>query len=186
MHRGSFKTVLSDEDRDQVPDRWCSLSACGQEFWQILNQWLWNLRLDLGEHLSSSPMRLTAFAPAQASEPAPAEQTCEQASEPILYGPPRWARRSFTKGFAGADFALQPDGTLRCPAGHPLYAQERRPERDGSLRLLYTARLCHCRPCPLREHCQESATATIKARRVSAVFWPLASSPPPSSSSQQD
>src|SRR5438105_4002906 len=62
---------------EQDPDRWCSHTACGQEFWQILNQWLWNLRLDLGEHLSSSPMRLTAFARAQASEPAP-EQTCEQ------------------------------------------------------------------------------------------------------------
>ena len=183
LHRGSFETVLSDEDREQDPDRWCSHTACGQEFWQILNQWLWNLRLDLGEHLSSSPMRLTAFARAQASEPAP-EQTCEQASEPILYGPPRWARRSFTKGFAGADFALQPDGTLRCPAGHPLRVQECRPERNGSVRMVYGALITHCRPCPLREQCQGSTT-TIKPRQVSAVVWPLASTasapaqPPP-------
>jgi hypothetical protein len=183
LHRGSFETVLSDEDREQDPDRWCSHTACGQECWQILNQWLWNVRLDLGQHLSSSPMRLTEFAPAQTSEPAH-EQTCEQASEPILYGPPRWARRSFTKGFAGADFALQPDGTLRCPAGHPLTVQERRPERNGSVRLVYGARLCHCRPCPLRERCQESTT-TIKPRQVSAVFCPIASNasapaqPPP-------
>jgi len=37
-HRGSFEQVLSDEDDEQDPDRWCSRTACGQEFWQILNQ----------------------------------------------------------------------------------------------------------------------------------------------------
>lgn len=73
-------------------------------------------------------------------------------------------------------------GALRCPAGHPLYLQERRPERNGSLRMLYAARIGHCRSCPLRAQCQES-NITIKPRRVSAVFWPLgashsASSPP--------
>ena len=71
----------------------------------------------------------------------------------------------------------------RCPANHPLYLQERRPERDGSLRLLYAARIGHCRACPLRAQCQESST-TLKPRRVSAVLWPLSSShaessPPP-------
>src|SRR6266568_4310920 len=81
-----------------------------------------------------------------------------------------------TKGFAGADFALQPDGTLRCPADHPLYPQERRAERDGSVRVLYAARSGHCRSCPLRAQCQENTT-TSKPRRVSAVFWPLTSPP---------
>ena len=52
--------------------------------------------------------------------------------------------------------------------------QEQDPDRDGSLRVLYAARIGHCRSCPLRERCQESAT-TIKARRVSAVYWPLSS-----------
>jgi hypothetical protein len=69
---------------------------------------------------------------------------------------------------------VQPDGTLRCPAGHPLSVQERRPERNGSLRILYSARLCHCRPCPLKGQCQEAVT-TIKPRRVSAVLWPISS-----------
>jgi hypothetical protein len=90
--------------------------------------------------------------------------------------PPHWARPSFTHGFPGSAFTPQPDGTLRCPAGHPLYVQERRPERNGSLRVLYAARIGHCRPCPLREQCQESGT-TLKPRRVSAVFWPRASPP---------
>jgi hypothetical protein len=182
LHRGSFETVLSDEDREQTADRWCSRTAFGQEFWQILHQWLWNLRLEFGQHLSPSPMRLTAFAPAHdeatvvSKELLPNEATVAS-SESVSYGPPKFARRSFTKGFAGADFALQPDGTLRCPAGHPLTVQERRPERHGSVRVVYGARMTHCRPCPLRAQCQES-TMTKKPRQVSAVLWPIESSAP--------
>ncbi len=39
LHRGSFETVLADEDAEQDPDRWCSHMPSGQEFWQILSQW---------------------------------------------------------------------------------------------------------------------------------------------------
>jgi hypothetical protein len=39
LHRGSFETVLADEDQEQDPDRWVSHTPCGQEFWQILSQW---------------------------------------------------------------------------------------------------------------------------------------------------
>ena len=193
LHRGSFETVLADEDREQDPDRWCSRTACGQEFWQILNQWLWNLRLDLGQHLSPSPVRLTEFAPAAEPPAVPPSDPVEEPlsvapsqppkapplvlpSEPVQYGPAQWARPSFTKGFAGSDFVAQPDGTLRCPAGHPLSVHERRPERHGSVRVIYGARIAHCRPCPLRAQCQETTT-THKPRQVSAVLWPIASIP---------
>ena len=185
LHRGAFETVLSDEDKEQDSDRWCSHSAWGQEFWLILAQWTWNLRLELGHALHPTAMRTTEFAPASAHEEASAApDPVPQPSEPtpITYGPPQWARQSYTKGFAGADFALQPDGTLRCPADHPLYPQERRSERNGSLRILYAARISHCCSCLLREQCQESAT-TIKARRVSAVYWPIPSHSPISSGS---
>ena len=64
LHRGSFETVLADEDREQDPDRWCSHAPCGQEFCQILHQWLWNRRLAFGQQLTPSAMRLTEFAPA--------------------------------------------------------------------------------------------------------------------------
>ncbi len=173
LHRGAFACVLGDEDQEQDPDRWCSHTAWGQEFWQVLSQWIWNLRLELGHRLHPTPMRISAFAPAEAAPdrvPRPSEPA------PVAYGPPQWAHQSYTK--AGADFSLQAAGTLRCPAGHPLSAQERRPERNGSLRVLYAARLGHCRACPLRERCQESGTATIKPRRVSAVLWPVIGPPP--------
>lgn len=175
LHRGSFETVLADEDQEQETDRWCSRTPWGQEAWQIVNQWIWNLRLELGQHLAPIPMRTTEFA--VASEPMEASEPMG-ASEPaplVEYGPPQWARRSFTHGFAGSAFLLQADGTLLCPAQHPLYAQERRPERDGSLRVLYAARIGDCRHCELRGQCQESLS-TSKPRRVSAVYWPLTSS----------
>lgn len=178
LHRGSFETVLADEDAEQDADRWVSHTACGQEFFQILAQWLWNLRLELGQHLAPAKVRTTEFAPAHdvpsvsANAPDP-----EHAPVPIVvYGPPHWANPSFTGGFPGSAFTLQPDGTLRCPANRPLYAQERRPEHDGSLRVLYAGRIGHCRTCPLREQCQESSS-TKKPRRVSAVFWPIEPDP---------
>jgi len=178
LQRGAFETVLADEDQEQDPDRWCSHTACGQESWQILSQWVWNLRLELGHALHPTPMRTTEFAPAQA-EPVAKPGGAAQAD--VSYRPPEWAV-SRMGCIAGSQFTPQPDGTLRCPAGSPLYPQERRPERDGSLRILYAARIGHCRPCPLRQECQGYGTATKKPRRVSAVLWPqglAASSPSP-------
>ncbi len=173
LHRGSFETVLADEDEEQDPDRWCSCTPSGQEFWQIISQWLWNLRLELGQQFSPTAMRITDFAPAHVPEPAPAASPAPEAQVafPVVYGPAQWARTSFTGGFPGSAFTPQPDGTLLCPANHPLYAQERRPERDGSYRVLYAARIGDCRTCAIRSACQESSAST-KPRRVSAVFWP--------------
>jgi hypothetical protein len=179
LHRGSFETVLADEDIEQDPDRWCSHTPCGQEFWQILSQWVWNLRLELGQRLSPAAMQTTEFAPAGETEPAPSAPVSEpvaasEAAPVLVYGPPQWAQRSFTGGFPGSAFTLQPDGKLLCPANHPLSPQERRPERDGSYRLLYAARIGDCRSCHLRASCLESMD-TKKPRRVSAVFWPISS-----------
>ncbi|GHO58339.1 hypothetical protein [Ktedonobacter robiniae] len=158
------------------------LYPCGQEFAQILAQWIWNLRLELGQALSPSELRTTEFAPpsvvelihaCETAEPAaPVEYPALNTSMSAAYGPPKFARPSFTHGFPGSAFTPQPDGTLRCPANRPLYPQERRPERNGSLRVLYAARIGHCRSCSLRAQCQESST-TLKPRRVSAVLWPL-------------
>src|SRR5438876_41138 len=184
LHRGSFEPVLADEDQEQDPDRWCSHTPWGQEFWQIVSQWIWNLRLELGQTLSSSDLRTTEFAKAAAVSPACAIEPAaivespplSQQTPPVHYGPPTFARPSFTGGFPGSAFTPQADGTLRCPANHPLYPQERRPERDGSLRVLYAARIGHCRDCALRSQCQESSSS-LKPRRVSALLWPLADTP---------
>ena len=183
LHRGAFETVLSDEDKEQDVDRWCSHTAWGQEFWLIVAQWIWNLRLELGHVFHPTPMRTTEFAPAQ-PESAVKPGSAVQATT-VAYQPPVWAV-SRMGCIAGEHFTPRPDGTLQCPAGFPLYPQERRPERDGSVRVVYAARIGHCRSCSKREECQGYGAATKKPRRVSAVLWPhetteevAALSPPP-------
>ena len=166
LHRGAFENALSDEDLEQDPDRWCSHAPLGQECWQILSQWVWNLRLELGHQLEPTPVRTTEFAPALAPEPDAAAPASGYASAEVAL--------PFKQGrFSGRDFVLQPDGTLRCPAGQGLSATEERREADGSLRLVYAARISQCRPCPLREQCQWHGRATAKPRRVSVLLHPL-------------
>lgn len=132
----------------------------------MINQWVWNLRLELGHQLVPSPLRTTEFAqallPAQdCAAPASGYATAEVALP-------------FKQGrFSGRDFVLQPDGTLRCPAGQALSATEHRTEADGSLRLVYAARIRQCRGCPLREPCQWHGKSTQKPRRVSVLLHPL-------------
>ncbi len=176
LHRGSFETALEDEDEELDPDRWCSHSAWGQEAWQIVAQWTWNLRLELGHQLKPEPLRTTEFAPALPphNEHVPTRPTSPPTSTPASGYAPSATATSWKAGrFTGTDFPLQPDGTLRCPAGNLLVPHERRRERDGSLRVVYSANIRDCRPCPLREQCQWSGSATAKPRQVSILLHPL-------------
>ena len=173
LHRGAFEPTLSDEDAEQDPDRWCSHSAWGQECWQVIAQWVWNLRLALGHRLSPTPIRTTVFAPALSPQSEPTATRPASSPPATGYGPPTSATSWKTGRFTGTDFPLQPDGTLRCPAGQSLRVQERRPEADGSLRVVYAASIRHCRSCPLREQCQWEGHATAKPRQVSVLLHPL-------------
>jgi len=171
LHRGAFEPALADEDVEEDPDRWCSHAACGQECWQIVSQWVWNLRLELGHQLEPSCMRTTEFAPAI---PPSKEQTADSPAPAAGYGPPATATSWKAGRFTGSDFALQPDGTLCCPAGKTLHPTEQRTEHDGSLRVRYAARILDCRTCRLREQCQWHGQQTTKPRRVSLLLHPLA------------
>ncbi len=132
LHRGSFETTLTDEDVEQNADRWYSHTPWGQEFAQILAQWTWNIRLELGQQLFPAELHTTEFAPARDAETpstnAPAPEVAPM--PPVMYGPPQWACPSFTHGFPGSAFTPQPDGTLRCPANHPLYPPARPVSRE--------------------------------------------------------
>ena len=179
LHRGAFEPALSDEDKEQDPDRWCSHAAWGQECWQLVSQWVWNLRLELGHQLEPTPLRITEFAPAIPEQNAQTVMHSAESAPASGYGPPTTATSWKTGRFTGADFPLQPDGTLRCPAGSTLTLQERRQEADGSLRLVYAASIRNCRPCPLREQCQWNGSATAKPRQVSVLLHPLVVAPEP-------
>ncbi len=166
LHRGAFEPLLSDEDQEIDPDRWCSHSAWGQECWQVVAQWTWNLRLELGHQLHPDPVRTTEFAPAL---PPPSPHAAPASG----YAPPHVGLSWKAGRFSGQDFALQPDGTLRCPADQKLFAHEQRREADGSLRIVYGASIRSCRPCPLRGQCQWNGHATAKPRQVSVLLHPL-------------
>src|SRR5258708_12905382 len=112
LHRGAFENALADEDQEQDPDRWTSHSASGQEAWQLISQWVWNLRLELGHQLAPDPVRTTEFAPAL--PPIPAHTAPTSGYAPPQVGLPWKAGR-----FSGQDFALQPHGTPRSPPGPP-------------------------------------------------------------------
>lgn len=172
LHRGAFEPALSDEDQEVDPDRWCSHSAWGQEAWQIVSQWIWNLRLELGHQLEPEPVRTTEFAPAH-SPPSP------HTAPPAGYAPPQVGLPWKAGRFSGQDVALQPDGTLRCPADQKLTLHEQRREADGGLRVVYGASVRSCRPCPLRHQCQWEGSATKKPRQVSVLLHPLQAGPAP-------
>jgi len=133
--RGAFEGVLSDEDVEEDPDRWCSYTECGQEFWQIACQWeaIWgtetrNLRLALGKKMQAEPLREIEWAPPKEAtlllpipEPIPQE-----------YGPWQLAGdggRAHGQ-IAGEAFVWQEDGKLLCPSGASLWLSEVRQENE--------------------------------------------------------
>lgn len=166
LHRGAFEPILSDEDKEQDPDRWCSHAAWGQDCWQLVSQWVWNLRLELGHQLHPEAVRTTEFASAL---PPPPPHTAPASG----YAPPEVGAAWKAGRFSGQDFSFQPDGTLRCPANQMLTPHEQRREADGSLRVVYGAGIRGCRPCLLREQCQWQGSKTSKPRQVSVLLHPL-------------
>lgn len=158
--------------RSKTPTGGVLMRPAFQEAWQIVSQWVWNLRLELGHVLEPTPMRTTEFAP-PVKEPT-AEQVPAQGYDKSSIALPWKAGR-----FSGQDFALQPDGVLSCPAGKTLRPTEQRREADGSLRILYSARILDCRGCPLRKQCQWHGEATTKPRRISVLLHPLRVGPAP-------
>ena len=79
--------MLADEDVEEDPDRWCSYTECGQELWQIACQWVWNLRLSLGQRMQEMPLREIEWAPSK--EAPPFFGVVEDVQEE--YGPWQWA-----------------------------------------------------------------------------------------------
>jgi hypothetical protein len=165
--RGAFEAVLADEDLEEDPDRWCSYTECGQELWQIACQWVWNLRLALGQQMQASTLREIEWAPAK--EAPPLFVTVENAPEE--YGPWQWARAfgAATGRFGAEAFSLQENGMLRCPAGASLWLSEVRQEMAFTQRAVYVASQTNCPYCELRGQCLGRGAKGNRARRVSAV-----------------
>jgi hypothetical protein len=98
LHRGAFEPTLSDEDQEIDPDRWCSHSAWGQQCWQLVAQWVWNLRLELGHQLEPTPLRISEFAPAIPSQSGQAAARLASPAPTAGYDPPAPATRLGKQG----------------------------------------------------------------------------------------
>ena len=196
QQRGSFEQVLSDEAGEQDPDRWCSRTPCGQEFWQILTQWVSPVRLRLGSVAPPQPLRWTAWEAASTtrgeSEPvdaspagigeAPAPDdplpVAVPATQPVgaddlvpTDGPlavsQPWAKAR--RRFAAQDFTLRADDTLTCPTGKVLRPRERRMLPNGDLRVLDAATAHDGRTGPQAAAGLGRGAAGAQPRRVSGV-----------------
>ncbi|MEW6737792.1 MAG: hypothetical protein AB1489_41310 [Acidobacteriota bacterium] len=222
--RGGFEQTLNEEDVEQDPDRWCSGNGYGQEFWQLLSQWLWNTRLRLGYEAIEPQQRRTLWNnlsnikeiiiedkiidPILSDAKPDGEKKIENpliesldnlanANVKELYNinPPRFGSRSYTaaktistkiaqsikakakgrsKGkFAGDDFKLQEDGTIRCPANKILtIASKRKTPRYE--RIIYEASIADCKKCNLAADCMEKGK-TVKRGRSFSICLPIIS-----------
>jgi hypothetical protein len=167
LHRGAFEPQQAAEDQEIDEGlAGAAIPPGGRSVGPSCRNGSPNLRLELGHVLKPEPLRTTEFAPAYAESTEQQPCTCG-------YGKPAVAAPWKAGRFSGQDFALQADGTLRCPANQTLSVHERRKEADGSLRVVYGASIRSCRPCPLREQCQWSGAATAKPRQVSVLLHPV-------------
>lgn len=62
--RSGFETTFMHEDKEQQPDRTYSLNPAGQEWCQVLCQWIWNERLRQGFAAKGEPTRCTIWSEA--------------------------------------------------------------------------------------------------------------------------
>jgi hypothetical protein len=188
--RGGFEQTLSEEDRELATDRVVSGNPYGQEAWQILTQWVWNLRLQLGWRATPCAPRVTRWAEAvvsgverdvidavalDAAAPEAASSTQETALEaPSSAVEPNASVDLSTLAAQAPDpsragFTPQPEGTLRCPEGKVLKRVGLRGVRIRSVR--FQARASDCRSCARAATCLGPKATGAWGRRVN---WPLA------------
>lgn len=178
--RGGFEQTLSEEDREQDGDRWVSGNPHGQEFWQILTQWAWNLRLRLGALAEPGTLRTTLWSEAcVAPLPAPSAVTLVPEAAPVVGVPaptapaptapaassPAAVTRADTGAarFTPADFHLQTDGTVQCPQGVSLRLIGK---VAGGKSVCFQAPVKLCRACPLAAQCWRPTPKATHGRRV--------------------
>lgn len=201
LGRGGFEASLADEDRQTDPDRFVSGQTHGQQFWQILCQWVDNVRLRITpispacrETLWSAAAQPAAEAVVdrvfgeeslaedtppkggceESKEQAPMEAIAEQQSPPP--GRVASARGRGSGRYGGTDFVWQSDGTLRCPAGASLVYVGKHARRGCTS---YAAPASVCAVCVERHRCLGGGSRVLSGRSV--TVWPSSEPQAPSS-----
>ncbi|MBD2095721.1 hypothetical protein H6F90_11210 [Trichocoleus sp. FACHB-591] len=191
--RGGFEKLLSDEDVEQECDQWCSWQPNGQEFWQVLSQWVWDWRLWAGLADQPQAVRQIIWVPA-VTEPLDSDTTATALDEALVlsqvqapcpsadaadYGPMQvagaWAR---SRGkFAGADFTLLDERTLQCPAGNAMCRREVRQSQLGDLLILFGINPRTCQRVSLKSQCLADGSKGSGGRRITVIRRKLSNGP---------
>lgn len=191
-HRGAFEQVLADEDQEQATDRWCCYHAAGQDCWQLINQWVWNLRVAVGYAAHAPVLRWTRWTPAVVAPPVFTDSAADPALPPplppgiplpddivravaplpdptdtVTYGPLELCAGPHGVGrYSSAEFHIVDDHPI-CPAGKPLKVEQRDLVANGDLCLRFAARRADCHVCAQQAACM--GTPTSHGRRISGI-----------------
>jgi hypothetical protein len=193
QERGAFEATLGQEDRELPTDRWVSFADHGQEFWQILCQWVWNLRLRAAARARAAPTtpeplepEATAIRgesvvlppPARASEQGP-RTGVEPAAATAVTPPDEAGASTSTRvgaAFGTGCFERTDAHTVRCPAGVAMHASERVVRAIGPC-VRYQAPPKACQQCALSVACRGPEPDPRHGRRITLPVWPANGSP---------
>ncbi len=207
LERGAFERTLGEEDRELPTDRWVSYRENGEEVWQILCQWIWNLRLWRGvEALGAVPDRDVVDTLAEAIEgesvtlsetelvfvsDAIVEPAVEASVEPAVEASVEPAVEASVEPAVEAQVVAVPFGSgafrqrsallVVCPSGVEMHASERVHLAKES-RIRYAAPGAKCAECEWSMACRGSTAKEARGRRItmrdgSSAAPPLASQP---------
>lgn len=192
LARGLLENGLRHEDQEQQIDRWVSISADGQSFYQLIALWVANQRLWLGQRAEpDNGRRTTLWSPAAASSraysqvappPAPTQPPSVPTTPPPMAKaaspPPKPAatcrvpaartRRPFTD----KDFRVSAQRTVHCPAGTQLSRRNRVALGGGHERWIFAASYDACLRCPLALECIGEALPKVSCRQVAYRLCP--------------
>lgn len=194
LARGLLENELLHEDQDQQIDRWVSITADGQSFYQLLALWTANQRLWLGQRAAPDSGRTTLWSPAQTRDRAysqvvpapptpPVAATCVpvvQAAEPPTppAAPPtaaaacRMPAARTRRPFTHQDFRVSAERTVHCPAGVRLSRRHRVMLGGGHQRWIFAAPYDACLRCPLALECIGEALPRASCRQVAYRLCP--------------
>ncbi len=177
LGRGSFEGVLGQEDAEIKTDDWRSFSPQGEDLWQILCQWVWNHRVQLGSLIvpeESPAERVLKFeAVTTAHQGMPVDLEWEEAKK--MDDLQRWLEekketelwQERPSGNEGV-FTCNPEGFVHCPLGFKMRLVEKR-ERVSGLRHRYEMTAAKCETCPLKGDCRGKRSSKLTGRKIDVL-----------------
>jgi hypothetical protein len=190
LGRGTMEAALGLEDQASQIDRWVSHHGPGQEFWQILCQWMSNERVRLGRYASETPYERTLIWDVPVSSIEPVAVVLPPPQEPVepfevqeqpdsqtktvqdpqnevapAVGEPVQPCAPKPVRFGIDAFSQHKTGEVHCPTGHPMKLVERK-QRVSGLRLRYEVPAKICAACPIRIECRGPKASILTGRRI--------------------